>query len=657
MKNFLSFAKQALYIAGRVVAAGVLPAIGTYYWTLTNHHNYWNRTIFAVQTIDFNILANTLPTKLSTLIIQKNTEEIQRTLQSNTGRFGIVVTDCKIADKECPNQTVVYRTQSRSSWSRNFSMDLLKDAPFDVLRDPPPLKTEINFPELRSTEYRRTGQTNSGKIIGRVYYVRGIPPSYLDSWGAWLKDSSTGVGSIYTTSVSTFFAVWVVLILLVEIAIHKINAKKQQNQQLWRDLEELKEKNTVILRDKSKVLADLRKAEDEKQSLLEYLQHSVDDAEKLQASLEAAKVIISQQQTELKQKLDESAQRLTSYEQELQANTEHIEELQKSLTSHQENLVPQAEIDAYQQKLYEANSNQDRLHHLIESQNQGIYLKQQELQSLSEEKIDLETKLDGAVDELNTNKIRVSRLETDLKELEDSIGKIQADKDRSENQAQELQQRLDSLLIDTKKSEANLQQLLEQVKKDGDSLVEIYEEELRKKENALISTKDFYVKYAEDLEQEIARLKSEKQDIECDLISARSDRDYFGSQNPEIAEIPLVDISSLYIGFVGGESRTMNKVITRLQKDHGLINYRLLAGGYDQNQNMNQNVFRASLQSCNLIVFISVYVGHPYWYMLKNLQSTGAITQNLFIINLRGESGIVREIVNYSQNLNMREAA
>jgi hypothetical protein len=83
----------------------------------------------------------------------------------------------------------------------------------------------------------------------------------------------------------------------------------------------------------------------------------------------------------------------------------------------------------------------------------------------------------------------------------------------------------------------------------------------------------------------------------------------------------------------------------------------LLAGGYDENQNINQNAFRAKLQSCNLVVFISVYVGHPYWYMLKNLQSTGAITQNLFIINVRGESGIVREVVNYFRNLDMRDAA
>ena len=85
MNKFLSFAT-------RFIGAAIIPAIATYAWTVQNHNNYWNRTIFAVQTVDFKILAHTLPTKLSILLMQKDTEELQRTLQSNTGRFGIVVT-------------------------------------------------------------------------------------------------------------------------------------------------------------------------------------------------------------------------------------------------------------------------------------------------------------------------------------------------------------------------------------------------------------------------------------------------------------------------------------------------------------------------------------------------------------------------------------
>jgi len=205
-------------------------------------------------------------------------------------------------------------------------------------------------------------------------------------------------------------------------------------------------------------------------------------------------------------------------------------------------------------------------------------------------------------------------------------------------------------------SNASLQVLLKQAEIDLEGLDEVRKQELMDKDNALSSSKDFYEKYAEELDQEIVLLKSKIQDLECDLISARSDRDNFASQHPEIAEISLADISALHIGFVGGKSRTIKEVITRLESKHGLVNYVVLAGGHDENQNMNQNTFREKLKSCNLIVLITVCVGHPYSSMLKNLQGKGSITKNSLYINLRGESGIVREVVNHGSNLDIRDS-
>jgi hypothetical protein len=655
MNKFASLAKKALSFGVRAIAAGVLPAIATYYWTSSNHYNYWNRTIFAVQTIDFKILAHTLPTKLSALIIKNDAEEIQRTLQSNTGRFGMIVTNCKVTDKECPNQTVLYRTQSRSSWSRNFSIEDLRDAPFDILRDPPPLKAEIDFKELRTKDYITTGQTNTGQIIGRVYYVRGIAPSYWDSWLTWFRDPLIGVGSIYTPSVTTFFASWLVLILLLEIAINKIEAKKQQNRQLDRELNEVKEKNTAILKDKSRVLVDLRKAEEEQQTLLDYLQQTVNDTETLQASLEVAKAANSQLQIELQQTLDESTQNLTSYERELKVNTEYIDDLEKTITYRKEHLVPQAEIDEYQQKLYEANSNQDRLHQLIESQSQDIRLKQQESQILNEEKIDLETQLGDVGSELSNSKRKVATLESDKKSLEDSIIKIKADKTEAESKAKELDENLERLSHDKKNSEANLQLLLEQARNDSDLLAQIYDHDLKDKDSALATIKESHENHTKDLEQKITQLKSKIQDIECDLISARSDRDYFIALRPEVAEIPLVDISSLYIGFVGGRLKTMNRVINSLQKDHGLINFVLIPA--EKEYDYKQDIFREKLKNCHLIAVITRKVGHPYSNMVDNLRSKGAITDDVLFINFNGESGIVREFINYAKNLDKSDAA
>ena len=635
MNKFLSFAKQALYFAGRAAVAGVLPAIATYYWTSSNHYNYWDQTIFAVQTIDFKILANTLPTKLSALIVQNDAEEIQRTLQSNTGRFGIVVTDCKIADKECPDQTVLYRTQSRSSWSRNFSMDLLKDAPFDVLRDPPPLKTEISFPDIRSREYKSTGQTNSGQIIGRVYYVRGIQPSYVESWTGWLQDKNAGVGSIYTTSVFTFLASWGLLILIVEIAILKINAKKRENERLILELEESKKEIEAKVNDNAKLLDNLRKVDEQKQKLLADLRQKVSIAEAEQASFEVARVANEYLEGELQKELEESRQKLTVHEQELGSNTVYIEDLKKKIAS--EN---QSEVAEYQQQLDEANSSQDRLIALIESQKHDIELKQQNLDDFYEDKTALESKLTNVATKINSDKLKVANLETDIEGLQDSITKIEAQKQLAETKAQELQENLDSAL----NSKAKLQSVLDQLNKDEHALKEKYEQQLQDKSTALINE---YANDVDRLEKEIIQLKWRIDELEGDLKSARADL------HPEVAEIPIVDISSLFIGFVGGHAKTMNRVINRLQKEHGLKNYVLLEAGYDH----NQSIFRAKLTNCNLIVFVSGYAGHHYFNMLQNLQNAGTVTKEMIILSRAAESGIVREVIKYAQNLNKRDAA
>ncbi|MGK7894998.1 MAG: hypothetical protein AB4372_15605 [Xenococcus sp. (in: cyanobacteria)] len=70
------------------------------------HQGYWHGTIRRVQTVDFNILAHTLPTKLSYSLISEDIAELQRTIDSNYGLFGIVVTDCLSIEPECSNQKI-----------------------------------------------------------------------------------------------------------------------------------------------------------------------------------------------------------------------------------------------------------------------------------------------------------------------------------------------------------------------------------------------------------------------------------------------------------------------------------------------------------------------------------------------------------------------
>ena len=151
---------------------------------MSHHHSYWNGTIERVQTVDFNMLSHMLPTKLSQAIIEGDSEEIQRTLDSNYGLFGLVITDCTTAQLDC-NQTAQYASNSNFPWRTQLTEEILATSTYDVLMNPPPLHPVEHYSDSRTGVRGPTGLNNYGSIIGRVYYVRGIPPTFL---GSYTKD-------------------------------------------------------------------------------------------------------------------------------------------------------------------------------------------------------------------------------------------------------------------------------------------------------------------------------------------------------------------------------------------------------------------------------------------------------------------------------------
>jgi signal transduction histidine kinase len=155
---------------------------------IVNYKNYWEKTIFRVQTVDFNMLSHMLPAKLSATLIQNDFQEVQRTLDSNYGYFNLVVTDCKTVEKLCPNQKILYASKTKKNSIESIQVTDLLEKPFDLLKDPPPLLTEATFPHARAVERQPTGKTNLGNIIGRVYYVRGTPPSFWGDYFSWIRN-------------------------------------------------------------------------------------------------------------------------------------------------------------------------------------------------------------------------------------------------------------------------------------------------------------------------------------------------------------------------------------------------------------------------------------------------------------------------------------
>jgi signal transduction histidine kinase len=213
---------------------------------IVNYKNYWERTIFRVQTVDFNMLSHTLPPKLSATLLQNDTQELQRTLDSNYGYFSLVVTDCKTANAACPNQKIIYASEARKNVTEPIRETDLLQKPFDLLKDPPPLLTEARFPHARAVDREATGKTNPGNIIGRVYYVRGTPPSFWGDYFSWIKNplGEGGAKRAYTLTFILFTVGSSFIWTVADTRRFKSQARlaNLQNQKLETDNKLIKEK-------------------------------------------------------------------------------------------------------------------------------------------------------------------------------------------------------------------------------------------------------------------------------------------------------------------------------------------------------------------------------------------------------------------------------
>ncbi|MBD2682645.1 MULTISPECIES: HAMP domain-containing sensor histidine kinase [Nostoc] len=220
-----------------------------------NYSNYvrYNSSLFAIQTVDFNILSHTLPTKLSYTLIEGNLEELQRTLDSNYGLFGLVITDCKVIEDKCPNQKILFSTNSRYK-NKNYTTENLSNNHYDFLKDPVPLVAEGFYESSYTGDRLKTGRRNEGKIIGRVYYIRVDRPDFLTSQILWLKKPfyPRGVNILYTITLMLFLTMGILLFCIIQWVTYKYRIQKHLDQQKYE--EQLKNNEIKRLEAENKLL-------------------------------------------------------------------------------------------------------------------------------------------------------------------------------------------------------------------------------------------------------------------------------------------------------------------------------------------------------------------------------------------------------------------
>ena len=231
------------------------------YVIYNNYNEYWKGTIYRTQTVDFNILANIIPSKLSILLsdIKLNPSYIQllqETLDSNYGLFGIVITDCKTASKLCQNEKVLYATSSlienlsggkqklslssqyskyAKNWTEKFNSVSQGQAslsfPFVLIYDNPSLRQEWGYKTPREDTQVYSDKVNTGKIIGRAYFVRSTIPLFQEEIKSWFdnvsnsffnsnRDKASSRDIIYYSIIKSATATGLCVFFLMELAYY-----------------------------------------------------------------------------------------------------------------------------------------------------------------------------------------------------------------------------------------------------------------------------------------------------------------------------------------------------------------------------------------------------------------------------------------------------
>lgn len=211
--NSLVLSVQKRFLIPAVIVIAVIIWLG---FCRSHYESYWNGTIHRVQTVDFNILHHTLPASLSQMILAGRDGEIQNLLNSSYGIFGMVVTDAS-------GQEILFRTNKhyeKESWQPLLTVNFLQSVtePYDLLTDPPPIAPQYEHKSPREDKVTKL-DTPPGRVIGRLYYVRGVPPAFFEDLigsvcSNWVELRGSKRGYILLTLVMIGFSISFIVMVL-----------------------------------------------------------------------------------------------------------------------------------------------------------------------------------------------------------------------------------------------------------------------------------------------------------------------------------------------------------------------------------------------------------------------------------------------------------
>ncbi|MEH2083270.1 MAG: NERD domain-containing protein [Nostoc sp.] len=497
--------------------------------TFDRYNNYWNQTIFRVQTVDFNILSHTLPTKLSYAIVKNKPEEIQRTLDSNYSLFGLIVTDSS------GQKIIAYSGKDygkSSSWKAALNPQELIKHPYDVLLDPPPVFAQWTYIDSHAIERSAINVTNQGRVIGRVYYVRGVRPTFQEDIATLLTNPFSGSSRIqtYTTSLIACFGATLLIWSGLEFMLYKKRVDKKKAEKREDELENINKVLEVQLAERINELTVLKNQRGEEKTEL------TNDAKRLR--------ILNNR---LKQEISQLKESLIN----LPKNTENLLALQtgleKTKLEAQENLNKQKQ---YQQHIEKLNQHLQLAQKKQLQANQLYKLKESELAKLQEQVQNIENSRLLAKSELqqlqnneiNSRKI-ATRLEQELtnqkleqQQLNNKLGILQSSLLESQQRAKQAQAESYKTRLEAQENLNKQQQYQAHIQELNRYLQIVQKKQLESnqpKENELVQLKQQIHNAESELEQLRNNEKSSQKiaiTLEQQLINQRLEQEQLNHQ-------------------------------------------------------------------------------------------------------------------------------
>jgi hypothetical protein len=576
-----------------------------------NHNSYFE-TIRRTQTVDFNMLANTLPTKLSLALANNEKEEVQNTLNSNYGLFGLVVTDCPSSLRSCSDENIIAKSQPEmAGWKEKILPDKLSSNEYDLLLSLPPVNAERFFDNSRSDKSSSTQKVNSGNIIGRVYYIRRDPPSFYKSQEKWVKHIPDSVGILLTTGdfkkgwseLSSFFdsgankyyfltnLFGLFLGLSIGQRWNLSNEKKkileQEIDQVNRENEKLNQKNNQL-----QIRLTIDKIASE-----ESIKRTQDNVSRLRGIARQYLQDIDIKEYELKQTQLELAKE--------RANLELVKQ------SSEKESINQAISHDIKQKISKILQRESELKEEVDKSRLSTIQYQDEIKSKEIEISQFQEKLIRTQSRLDQLVKQAKYFEEERKDNE----KLRGDKQIDQSQIIHLQKKL-------KEAE---QQTEDEIKR--------YAEEFDRENEKLSRANEILLRENIEGREQISSLEIQHKELEEDLKMLLQD-----------SKTPKINLSSHKVAIVGGTSRSVKKTAEILFQ-LGLPKDKFVEVTTEEHS--SDKLVKSKIENCTLVAVVTRKIGHDLSGIVKNLKNRQAINGDVIDLEYTAGATIADEIIKH----------